>query len=98
MKLFSRLTFICNISFVVFVLLQYIEINNRRHKIEDSVIPLPFVTGTLVVLGQLAIFVNLLFTVSILVMAVLKKPKPLPRWLVYTNIAFFVVQLFYFLY
>ena len=61
MKFFSKITFICNIGFVVFVVLGYIELDAKKSNIQDSILPLPFLSGTMVVLGQFAIFLNLIF-------------------------------------
>jgi hypothetical protein len=51
MKLFSRVAFICNVSFIIFIILQYIEFNSKKNLRGDNIMPLPFLTGTLVILG-----------------------------------------------
>lgn len=96
MKLFSRLAFICNISFVIFILLGYIELSNKKNKVDDHLIPLPFVTGLLVILGQLAIFINLIFCAIVLMLMMAKKGQPTPRWLVIANFVFLLLQVYYF--
>lgn len=96
MKLFSKIVFICNISFIVFILLGYIEMNNKKNKIDDNIIPLPFVTGTLVILGQFAVFLNLIFCLLAMILLLSKKMQQVPRWLVVANYIFFLVQLYYF--
>lgn len=96
MKLFSRTAFICNISFVVFVILQYIEFNSKKNKGSENILPLPFVTGTLVILGQLAIFINLASCMVALGLLAAKKINPAPRWLVITNFIMLLVQVYYF--
>ena len=96
MKLFSRLAFICNVSFVIFILLGYIELSNKTEKGGDNVFPLPFLTGTLVILGQLAIFLNFIFCLISLHLLVTKRLQQAPRWLVIINFIFFLIQVYYF--
>ncbi|MEO6732798.1 MAG: hypothetical protein ABIN01_16365 [Ferruginibacter sp.] len=96
MKLFSRIAFICNISFVIFIILGYIELNNKKNKTGDNIIPLPFVTGTLVILGQLAVFINLIFCLIVLTQRLQKKMIQIPQWLVIFNFIFLLVQVYYF--
>lgn len=96
MKLFSKLTFICNISFIIFIILRYIDINNKKVKVEDNISPLPFVTGSLVVLGQLAIFINVIFCLVALILMFSKKLKQIPRWLVIINFFMLLLQFYYF--
>jgi hypothetical protein len=98
MKLFSRIVFLCNLAFLATIILRYIEINNKKNNINDNIIPLPFVTGILVILGQLSIFINLVFCVIILISFVAKKEKRMPGRLVIFNIIFLVIQLTYFLF
>ncbi|MBC7887631.1 MAG: hypothetical protein H7Z13_07060 [Ferruginibacter sp.] len=96
MKLFSKIAFICNLSFLVFIILGYIEFNNKKNKVSDNIIPLPFVTGTLVVLGQFAIFINLIFCFTALMLLLSKKMKQIPQWLVIVNFIFLLLQVYYF--
>lgn len=96
MKLFSKLAFICNVSFVLFICFGYIELSRRQNKNDDNILPLPFVTGTLVILGQLAIFLNFIFCLVTLLLLVLKKRKPVPQWVVIINFIFLLIQFYYF--
>ncbi len=96
MKLFSRIAFICNVSFVVFIILGYIDFNNKKNKVDDNIIPLPFVTGTLVILGQSAIFINLIFCFTAMILLLSKKMKQIPGWLVIVNFIFLLMQVYYF--
>jgi len=97
MKLFSKITFLCNLSFLVTVILRYIELNNKKNKTGDGIIPLPFITGVLVILGQLAIFLNLVYCLLIVVLWVSKRKKQMPVWLVVFNFILLFVQVYYFL-
>lgn len=96
MKLFSRITFICNVSFIVFIMLAYIEFNNKKNSGADNIMPLPFITGTLVILGQFAIFINFIFCLIAMVLLLSKKMLPIPQWLVVINFLFLIAQVFYF--
>jgi hypothetical protein len=96
MKLFSRITFLCNLSFLLFIIFRYIEFSTKTEKGNDNLVQLPFVTGTLVILGQLAVFINFIFCLVILAFLLLKKVSPVPKWLVVVNFLFFLVQVFFF--
>lgn len=97
MKLFSKITFLCNLSFLAMALLRYIEISNKKNNSDDSILPLPFLTGTLVILGQLAIFISLLYCITVLATWLVKRAVYAPRWLVVVNFLFLLVQVYYFL-
>ena len=96
MRIFSRITFLCNLSFLLFIILQYVELNSKKNNSNDGIIPLPFLTGTLVILGQLAIFINFIFCLILVIFMLRKKVLPVPRWLVIVNFIFLLLQVFYF--
>lgn len=76
MKLFSKLVFLCNVCFIAFVILRYIEFANKKKQLGDNILPLPFLTGTLVVLGQLAIFFNFIFCFTFVITKLVKRMRP----------------------
>lgn len=96
MKLFSRISFICNIGFLVFVILRYVELGRKNAAPGDGILPLSFITGSFVVLGQLAIFVNVFFFLLLLSLMALKKTLSPPQWLIVTNFIFLMLQVYYF--
>ena len=96
MKLFSKLTFISNICFILFIILRYVDLNNKKVKVDDNISPLPFITGSLVVLGQLAIFINIIFCLVALILMCSKKLKQIPQWLVIGNFLMLLLQFYYF--
>ncbi|MEO6548534.1 MAG: hypothetical protein ABIN94_11065 [Ferruginibacter sp.] len=96
MKIFSRLVFICNISFLVFIFLAYVELSNKKKGATDAISPLPYITGLLVILGQLAIFVNVVFCLLSLIILLTKKTMQVPQWLVIVNFIFLLLQVYYF--
>jgi hypothetical protein len=65
-------------------------------KVDDNISPLPFVTGSLVILGQLAIFINVIFCLVALILLVQKKLKQISLWLVIANFIILLLQFYYF--
>ena len=98
MKLFSKIVFICNVSFLIMMLMRFIELSNKTTRGTDHILPLNFLTGTLVILGQLSIFINLVFCLITGGMLISKRPFNLPRWLVIFNFALLIIQFFFFLF
>ena len=96
MKLFAKIVLICNISFIIFVLLGYIEFSQKKSRGGESIMPLPFITGTFVILGELAVFVNLIFCCVTLLLLLSKKVIQVPQWLLIVNFIFLMLQLYYF--
>ena len=86
----------CNISFLLFIILRYVEFATKGAKGHDNLVQLPFVTGTLVILGQLAVFINFIFCLVVLAMIIMKRVPLVPRWLVRVNVVFFLIQVFFF--
>jgi hypothetical protein len=41
MKFFSKITFICNLSFLVFIALSFIELSNKKASSANGILPLP---------------------------------------------------------
>lgn len=96
MKFFSKITFICNFGFLVFVILAFVELNNKRNGQEDNILPLPYVQGLLVILGQFAIFINLIFCLTAILLLIFKRMKQIPGWLAVINFMFLIAQVYYF--
>jgi len=96
MRFFSKIAFISNLGFIAFVILGYVEFNQKKAGIQDNIIPLPVVTGSLVVLGVMAVFINLIFAATVLYYLVKKTQFPAPAWIVVANCLLLLVQLFYF--
>lgn len=97
MKFFSKITFICNLGFLVFIVMGYIELNGKKGGINDVILPLPFIAGTLVVLGQFALFLNFFFCLFAALFFLSKKLPPIARWLLIVNFIFLLTQVYYFL-
>lgn len=97
MKFFSKITFICNVGFLVFIVLGYIELNAKKASVEEGMLPLPFIPGTLVVLGQFAVFLNLIFCLIAGSLFFFNKPNPVAPRLRVFNCLFLFIQVYYFL-
>jgi hypothetical protein len=82
---FSRVSFICNVCFVVTFIMQYV-----------SWLPEMIFSSTIIILGNVfALFVNLVVNLAygFLLITGSKKLLLIPRWLIIANFLFFVVQL-----
>jgi hypothetical protein len=95
MRFFSRLIFIFNLCFVAFVILQYFEHQKQVKGDKGHLIPLPFVEGSLVVLGWGAIFFNLAFCLIVVPMKLAKKLPSVPIWIVWANFIFLLIEIYY---
>jgi hypothetical protein len=89
MKFFSRITLICNVCFLLALILKTIK------GIDDN----QFVTGTIAVLGLLlAVILNVLLLLISLFLFLTKKGDLIPRSLFLINMLCFILQIFYFFY
>ncbi len=86
----SRIAFICNLFFLLTVLLQWRNLGGN-----DAVI------STIIIIGYVfAVLVNPLVNIFYLFMLIRKKPllRRLPKWLVLSNFIFLLLQLQYLLF
>ena len=97
MRIFSKFVFICNLCFVVTVVMSIIEKIDRAKGKTDVAIPLPFVHGTLVVLGFLAIVVNGLFCIIMAGFLATKRAKQIPTWLVIINFIALLAEIYWYI-
>jgi hypothetical protein len=98
MRTFSKIAFICNICFIVSAIMRVVELTQRAKGNNNAVIPLPAVESTIVVLGVVAIFVNVVFLITFLFMKLAKKPLFLSKFLLRFNLFLLPVQIWYFFY
>lgn len=96
MRFFSKITFICNLCFVAFVIFYHLEKNADSLASKDAIIPLPAVEGTLAILGVASVLINFIFALFILVFKLVKKEHAIARWLVWVNLLFLFIQFIYF--
>ncbi len=98
MRFFSRIVLICNVCFIIAVILRFVELLKKEKGDFDSAIPLKPLESTLVILGYSAIFVNLIFFFFTLYLLATKKIKLIPHWIVLFNICILPLQVYYFFY
>lgn len=92
MRFFSKLVLICNISFILTVLLRYIELGHSAHGNKEAVIKLPIIQNTLVIMGYSAIFLNGIFVLMALYLLMSGRIRKIPLWITLFNVVIFVWQ------
>lgn len=95
MRLFSKVTVIFNLSFIVAVVMWYFEFHNKQKGGSDRLIPLPAIEGTFVILGYSAIIVNLLFLLICFIYTAFSVKLPVPRWIIFFSLVMFFFQVFF---
>ena len=97
MRFFSKFVFICNLCFIVSMVMQYLERSNKVNGKMDIAVPLEFLKGTVVVLGFISLLINAVFCFFVLVSLVAKSQAKMPRWIVIFNFIALLVQIYWFL-
>ncbi len=95
MRTFSRIAFICNICFIISAILRVVELTKRAHGNNNAAIPLPAVEGTIVILGFIAIFINVVFFLAFLVSKISNKTNSIPKFILWFNILLIPVEIWY---
>lgn len=93
MRFFSKVTFLCNICFIIMVIMSYIELGRRAKGNSEAIIKLPLMQNTVVVLGWTAIFLNFIFVILTIYLLFSKRLNILTRWIVIFNLLIFVWQI-----
>ncbi|MFM2360195.1 MAG: hypothetical protein RLY16_2188 [Bacteroidota bacterium] len=96
MKFFARVVMICNLCFIVSVIMRLIEIKQHQDEKFNDVVLLKPVQSTIVVLGYGAIVINVLFCLLFLISAIIPKWKYQPNWMTWANLFFLCLQIYYF--
>ena len=94
MRFFARLVAICNICFIITVIMRYIERGNVRQGGEELT-RLPFIQNTLVVLGYSAIVMNFIFIMIVIYLMLRKRLSRIPRLLLIFNLIVFTWQIIF---
>ena len=95
MRFFSKIAFIFNLSFLLSVVFWYIEMHSQKEAKNVQVIPLPWLEGTLVIMGYLAIIVNLLFLIIWFIFTSFNVDTKIPKWMIIFNVVLFCGQVFF---
>jgi hypothetical protein len=78
------------------VILRFVENAQKKAGNFNGQVILKPVQSTLVVLGYSSLLISLVFVIACLFWLVTKKIKQIPRWIVITNLVFFIIQIYYF--
>lgn len=95
MRFFSKLTVVCNICFLLSVVFWYIEIGQKHAGNDVKLIPLPWLEGTLVIIGYGAIIINLFFLLVYLIFSSFKVKMAVPKWMLIFNVLIFIGQIYF---
>jgi len=98
MRFLNKFIFICNICFLAAIVLRLVENSRKQQALSETVIPLPALQGSLVVLGYLAILFNLIFCLSLIIRWISGKGWVLPKWITLFNLIMLPLQVWYFFY
>jgi len=92
----SKFTFLCNISFVAFMIFNKIDAKKRIVGGKDTVVAIPFFKDLIIILGFSAIVINFLMCLVYLATILTKKSSILPKWLAIINFVFLIVEFYFF--
>ncbi|MFC4263954.1 hypothetical protein ACFOWM_13755 [Ferruginibacter yonginensis] len=96
MRFFSKIVAVCNLCFILSSIMRLIEIPMRKAGSKDGIIPLPFVEGTIVVLGFIvAILLNSAFVFIVLYRKSIRKGIPVHRYILWFNIIMLPIEIWY---
>jgi len=94
LRFFARLTVICNICFIITVILRAVEQARRAKGSFDGLIGFQPLQATIVILGYGAIILNLAFLIAAITWYFRGSLNRLPRWIVWFNLILFPCQLY----
>ena len=97
MRFFSRVALICNLCFIVSVIMRLVKIGtDAKGKGYNDALKVEPIISSIVVLGWIAIFVNIIFVIVFISRYPAKKMNNIPRWIVFFNIILMPMQVYYF--
>lgn len=96
MRVFSKFVFICNLCFIVSVVLRWIESRQRGNGNFNGAIPFQPLEASIVVLGYSAILINVVF--FLLAGIYYRRPfvQAISRKILLFNLVIFPIQVYYF--
>ena len=96
MRFFSRIVLICNVCFLLSILLRFVEKTKNTKGNIDGFIPYHPLESTIATLGLVVAFMlNTVFALLCLYWLPMKKIKHIPRWIVLFNLLIFPLQVYY---
>ncbi|HMC99379.1 MAG TPA: hypothetical protein VKH37_04470 [Ferruginibacter sp.] len=96
MRFFSKFTVICNICFVIAVVMWWLEQRKTYKAADGQLIELPWLKGSLVVMGYGAIIVNALFLLLCFIFTAFRVQMKVATWIIIFCILAFAGQLYFF--
>ncbi len=97
MRFFSRVALICNLCFIISVIMRLVKIGtNAKGNGYNGALKVEPIISSIVVLGWIAIFVNIIFAIVFISRYPAKKMNNIPRWIVFFNIILVPMQVYYF--
>jgi hypothetical protein len=97
MRFFSKLTVICNVCFIIAVVLRVIENLYKKNIAFTGRIKLDPIESTFVVLGYSAIVINVIFNCILLILFISKRKPLIPVWIIWFNFLLLLIEVCYFL-
>ena len=95
-RFLSRVAFICNISFLLFIIFRWMEVGKPEPQASEALQSVPLFKDIIITLGIIAIVLNIGLAIIYLIFLFSGKISRVPRWLVLINILFLLVQVYYF--
>lgn len=96
MRIFSRLVFICNICFIIAVILRILERSERANAVSEGLAAIQPLENSLIILGYGAIIINLIFVLIAISSTIFRRGLMIPAWITTFNIVLFICQVIYF--
>jgi heme/copper-type cytochrome/quinol oxidase subunit 2 len=97
MRTLGKFTIICNVCFLFAAIMQFIEVQDKTHAVQDTVQQLPIWLSSIVLLGMiLAIFANVLLLFLVFIFKLTKNNSNLPKVYVIISGVMLAAQIVYF--
>lgn len=96
MRWFSKVAFIFNVCFFVSMIGRFVTLQQAVPDAGNNIAKLNPLMSSVVVLGWLAIFVNLVFIIFYLVRYPRKRSNGIPKWIIYFNMISLPAQIIYY--
>jgi hypothetical protein len=96
MRFFAKFVFVCNLSFLISVVLRFVEFGNDQLALSNDTLGFQPLKSTLIVLGYGAVFFNFVFLSFLVFKKLFNGELNIPMWISIVNFFFFVLQVVYF--
>jgi len=93
---FSRFTIVCNVAFLLFIILSKLESNDPKVEPPGVVESIPFFKNLVITLGFSAIVINFLMCLFYAAFVILNKKYLVPKWMAAINLIFLIIEFYFF--